>query len=1167
MSLLSNAPYHDKYDHSKQYTQLLAVPGRVAQARELTEIQSTMKDIIKSLGDSMMKDGNIIEGCQVIPDKERKRVTVTSGRVYMNGMVLSLPESSVDITASGPEIIGVKLKETIITYTDDPSLRDPALGYENYNQPGCDRLKSEVEVVRVTETSDSVAVLASLFNGELTTEQQAPNYSALNDTLARRTYDESGSYIVDGLKVRVENILNDPNSFNVVVEPGKAYVHGYELTIPSARRIKMPRSTTSVNVNPRYNYSSGATYLLTTGPYTKAINNVNGSLETTESVTINSSQGAALSYNSAYKILRVTKDGQNIAASSYRLEQGPTSYIRWNDTTYPGDNVVVTYYYTIDFVKDRDYELYLDSNNNHYLRWKETSPLTPVEGESLLISYEKYLARKDTTYIDQYGNISVLKGIPADYGFEIAPDAPAYTLALAAVMSPPGGTVDQRDDYRNINVTNVGLTRFTMSDIHSILKRIRTLEYDQTVLSLNNEAKEYGTDDKRGIFTDAFIDFSKLGMYFNLNDAGEKIYADRPIYDVAIDLRTNSIVLPLDVSFMDITQDKIHSTGTNYGRTVTLKKKGERTVLLQDKATKSYMIAPYVVAMQTPEILITPSIDTWINEDYIDIPESISTSRIVSTSASHFTGASEYAPGWHDNSTLFYNNIQTSDSYTNVGTEDGGTTYTIGEMISEEASTYLRSREVEVHGTHYAGNLDNIRCYIEDIEVPLTPIGTTQSGTVAGSVRSDRNGEFKAKFTIPEGTILSGTRVVKLESDVSVAGYEGSAFAFYQGIGSTQTYRRTVTTTTIVLQHRTTNITTNKVYYDPLAQTFVLDQLTILNGVDIYFENVPDNNTPVTCEIREVNDGNIKSTIYGFKTLNADDIRSNTSNDGSIATRFNFNDPVLIEPNREYAIVLRSTSQEYRVYVAEIGEPDVVTGETVISNPYLQGVMMSSSNNSSWTVHQKTDMKFRLVADTYEDSSEIIFNELSNPKGFCNFVLAANALVFNNTSLEWFYSIDGGTSYNILPDYNTQRIDLLADHIKVKARLRKTSDTNLTPILALDSVSMSMSCYQNDGDKYYVSNQITGLDEYNTVEFILDTKEPLGTQLNVFVSPSLNNATKYIMKSATQIDSRELRDGWTEKTYRVTLDSPATLCRIFIKMNSDTKYRTPTFRKLRAIMS
>ena len=35
----------------------------------------------------------------------------------------------------------------------------------------------------------------------------------------------------------------DNQNYNVVVEPGKAYILGYELKIPTARRITVPKAT------------------------------------------------------------------------------------------------------------------------------------------------------------------------------------------------------------------------------------------------------------------------------------------------------------------------------------------------------------------------------------------------------------------------------------------------------------------------------------------------------------------------------------------------------------------------------------------------------------------------------------------------------------------------------------------------------------------------------------------------------------------------------------------------------------------------------------------------------------------------------------------------------------------------------------------------------------
>ena len=1161
MSIISNAPYYDKYDSNKQYTQLLAVPGRVAQAREITEIQSTMKDIIKSLGDSFLNDGNIVEGCQVIPDKSKKTVTVTAGRIYMGGMVLNLKESTIDITASGTEIIGIRLKESIIYATDDPDLKDPALGFENFDQPGCDRLKSELELVKLSESeaSDSTAIIATLIDGDLSIEQQAPNYSALNETLARRTYDESGSYIVEGLNVRVEANPDSEDNFNIVIESGKAYVHGYELTLPSSRRLIMPRSTKSTTVSARYTYSPGSSYLLTTGPYVKKINTVTGTLSTNESVTISNSSGAALQNNTAYKIVSVKKGEEVIDPSRYRLEQGPTCYIRWTDTSYPGDNVVVTYYYTYDFNENTDFKLVLDENNNYYLSWINNS-LTPVSGESLSISYDKYLARKDTVYIDQYGNISAIQGTPADYGYEIAPDAPAYTLPLASVMSPPGGEITSDDDLK-INVSNVGLTRFTMQDIHNMLRRIRTIEYDQTVLSLNTEAKDYGIDDKRGIFTDPFIDLSKIGLNFNLLN-GEPVKTDRPIFDTTIDLDSNMIYLPLLTSVTDIDYDPTRSSINRYNRVVSLKKLGERVVLSQTKATKSFLVAPYLSYPQIPEVFIDPSLDTWFDDTYIEVPVSLNKSKVVATSSRTYHTSS----GW--------GNVSSTSSSTSVTNTAVGTTVeklVEENVIKEESVLYIRPREINVTGSNYPSNLDNIRCYFEGVEAPMTPTGTTQAGTVAGSVKSDSDGSFSAKFTIPE-RILTGTRVVEFKSDIVIDGYENSAFTFYQAIGTARTIQRTLTTITTVLLERVTTTHYHTSYWqsnpDPLAQTFILDEMTILSGIDIYFESVPSANVPVTCEIREVSNGNITSKIYGFKTLTADEIRPNISSDSSKATRFSFNDPVVIEANKEYAFVLRSSSQDYRVFVAEIGETDILNNETVLTNPYLLGVMMSSSNNSSWTNHQKADVKFRLISDIYDANSDIYFHEVSDPRGFCRAFLTAESLVFEGTSIDWSYSIDGGLTYSSITPYNMKVLDQLANDVLLRARLSKSTSTNLSPILALDSISMSFESYDTEKDGYYyISNLISGLDEYQNVEIILDTNEPTGTSMEVYISPSNNSDTPYIMKEAVLQNSSELNYGWWEKDYKVTLDAPATQCRIFVKLHSNLQYHTPAFRRLRAIMS
>ena len=60
---LSIAPYFDDYDEDKQYYRILFRPSFAVQARELTQIQTILQRQITRFGNSIYKDGSIVEGC------------------------------------------------------------------------------------------------------------------------------------------------------------------------------------------------------------------------------------------------------------------------------------------------------------------------------------------------------------------------------------------------------------------------------------------------------------------------------------------------------------------------------------------------------------------------------------------------------------------------------------------------------------------------------------------------------------------------------------------------------------------------------------------------------------------------------------------------------------------------------------------------------------------------------------------------------------------------------------------------------------------------------------------------------------------------------------------------------------------------------------------------
>lgn len=142
-----------------------------------------------------------------------------------------------------------KINETIVDYTQDSTLLDNSAGTSNYNAPGADRHKIDL-VLEFIDSTDSeprpqYIRLLNIVNGKVFIAQKT-EYSKLDDTLAQRTYEESGNYTVRPfiIDIREQSKLLDPirgtggtsdisekDNYVVGVEPGVAYVNGYRVEL------------------------------------------------------------------------------------------------------------------------------------------------------------------------------------------------------------------------------------------------------------------------------------------------------------------------------------------------------------------------------------------------------------------------------------------------------------------------------------------------------------------------------------------------------------------------------------------------------------------------------------------------------------------------------------------------------------------------------------------------------------------------------------------------------------------------------------------------------------------------------------------------------------------------------------------------------------------------
>ncbi len=60
---LNIAPYFDDYEIAKKYYRVLFKPGFAVQARELTQLQTTLQNQIEQFGENIYKEGSIVKGC------------------------------------------------------------------------------------------------------------------------------------------------------------------------------------------------------------------------------------------------------------------------------------------------------------------------------------------------------------------------------------------------------------------------------------------------------------------------------------------------------------------------------------------------------------------------------------------------------------------------------------------------------------------------------------------------------------------------------------------------------------------------------------------------------------------------------------------------------------------------------------------------------------------------------------------------------------------------------------------------------------------------------------------------------------------------------------------------------------------------------------------------
>ena len=1101
------APYLDDFDPSKNYSHMLAVPGRVEQARDFTQVQTMIYEYLKRLSDTLLRDGSIVSGMGYV--LSGTTLTVKDGRVYMNGKVHNFSEQQITLTLSGVEKVGVKLNETIVTEEEDPTLLDQTTLTGNYGQPGSHRIKSEIVL---TVNDDESAIIYEFDDGALKTEVSKPNYDTLEDTLAKRTYDESGNYRVSGLEIHVEPY--DANNVLATVEAGTAYVKGYQVIKPTPTKIKIPmaKDYRTINGEPKI-YKSGTTQYSLNHVPARGINRVTAYVQVSESITRSSTLNGKdpLSSSPVVDIISVVQGSTTyIQGTDYQLTDDSIDWGLGGAEPTSGTAYTVTYRFNKTLVQGTDYDMYSVigdyGETKDYVRFLNGDK--PSDQSTFYVDYDNYLARVDLLSLSKDGDVVLTPGQSDIVGNAKPPVAvPDGNLQLGTVALPPNSG--------NATATFNSITRLDMDQLQDMMKRVQDLEYNQAITALDQETMDGEvTTNLRGIFSDSFRSTNRADLTFNG-------------FDIMFDLETGTIRLPLrsDNTFKPVVSNTVSVQQYSSIATAPMM---EVVAANQPYATTTMLINPYQAFNAMGTLKLSPSKDSWIETTYINVNN-------VQYKARNFYR------WWRHGNSKYKNAVKDLFGLTMIGTDsktvsnwrpeigDTGVAVKVDRATKEveQAITYMRQIDVTLESTNLKPNADNLTCYFDGNKVNLTAISPSTTGSTTGTIKADASGHAKGKFTIPAG-IRTGTREVKLSNA------DNEATTSFTSNGTKRTITTTITTTYITLTA-----------VDPLAQSFMFDEDTTLTSVGVYFSS-NDGVNNVICQIRNVVNGYPGNVVYASKTLTPSDIK--TSSNASTETKITFDDPVVCDANTQYCMVFETNSATNGMFVSDLGGTDVTTGSRVLSQPYISGVLFSSSNAITWTAHQTMNMKFKLYKAQFNTSTTIDFNTITGLSAD-TLVLMGDYMIPDGCSIVWKVSLDGGAYQAILPEEDT---DLVKSCSTVKLRAEISTSGSMSPMLDLDT--LQLIAMETNTTGAYISRNVELADPMTHVVQTYDAYIPSGC--SIYPQFSYDNGSTWITPTQTNVET--ISSEYTRYTCEADVPSAANATNFRARLNITAN--SPTLR-------
>ena len=390
------------------------------------------------------------------------------------------------------------------------------------------------------------------------------------------------------------------------------------------------------------------------------------------------------------------------------------------------------------------------------------------------------------------------------------------------------------------------------------------------------------------------------------------------------------------------------------------------------------------------------------------------------------------------------------------------------------------------------------------------------------SINADHSGIARGKFTIP-ANIPAGVKSVEI---IGERGSRGLAQFTGRGEITLEELRRVITVTR----------------YDPLAQTItLLTEGRHIAAVGLWFEDIGDK--PVTVQIRETATGLPTGAVLAETRITAAQIKG-----GGEETVVDFSTPLYIEALQEFAVVILTDDNKHSLAIAEVGQYDRRAQRYVTEQGYSVGVLLSSSNASTWTPHNNADLAFRLYAAEFtatEHTTELKTQTAHNASDL--YLMADVERPGVETDVSFTFTAD--ERRYPLQDKQTGRLDVRTDGdmtAKVTLRGSKTRSPVLYPgaLLALGDLQETAT---------YISRAVVAGSGQAIVT--LESNTPSGSALTVEIE------IDGTWKPCTPENGEPLGDGWVRNEYKQAISGGDTVrCRITLSGNITARPRARALR-------